>query len=212
MGVADAAVLFAVRTEGSERSSQGCAMNTVRNCSWALNTNRCSNPLDSQGIDFVTAAQAFHWSNVERAEFLRVLKPDGEVAIIWNDRVEGDALRAAVDQLLDQYGGTKRAVLHAHEDRSYFYRFFGKSRPQTCSFASEQWRDEKGFTGLLFSGSYVPLRTSGEGRRLEIELRSLFRRFERNENVAARYRTVALIGRPSCSRSKQTTAVRQIPD
>lgn len=53
------------------------------------------------------------------------------------------------------------------------------------------------FTGLAFSGSYVPLRTSGEGRRLEIELRSLFRRFERNENVAARYRTVALIGRPS---------------
>ena len=42
--------------------------------------------------------------------------------------------------------------------------------------------------------SYVPLRTGGEGRRLEIELRSLFRRFERNENVAARYRTVALIG------------------
>ncbi len=156
-------------------------------------------PLDSQSIDLVTAAQAFHWFNVKRAraEFLRVLKPDGEVAIIWNDRVEGDALRAAVDQLLDQYGGTKRAVLHAHEDRSYFYRFFGKSRPQTCSFASEQWLDEKGFTGLVFSGSYVPLRTSGAGRRLEIELRSLFRRFEHNENVAARYRTVALIGRPS---------------
>ena len=156
-------------------------------------------PLDSQSVDVVTAAQAFHWFCLERAraEFLRVLKPIGEVAIIWNDGVRGDPVRAAVDQLLNRYDGTKRAVLQAREDRSSVYRLFRTIRPRVRTFPNEQWLDEDGFTGLVFSGSFVPLRTTQEGRQLLIELRSLFKRFERNGMIMVRYRTVVFTGRPS---------------
>lgn len=156
-------------------------------------------PLKSRSVDLVTAAQAFHWFNVERAraEFLRAMKPAGEVAIIWNDRVRGDPVRTAVDGLLDRYAGRKRAALRAHEDRSAIYRLFGGSRPRARSFANEQALGEDGFIGLVFSGSFVPLRTSPKGRRLLNELKSLFRRFERNGMIVARYRTATLVGRPS---------------
>ena len=46
-------------------------------------------PLPPQSVDLITAAQAFHWFDIKaaRAECLRVLKPQGHVALIWNDRV-----------------------------------------------------------------------------------------------------------------------------
>jgi ubiquinone/menaquinone biosynthesis C-methylase UbiE len=44
--------------------------------------------LDDASVDFVTAAQAFHWFDPERArtEFARTLKPEGWVAFEWNLR------------------------------------------------------------------------------------------------------------------------------
>ena len=49
-------------------------------------------PLAAGSVQLITAAQAFHWFEVERAqaEFLRVLTPQGLVALIWNDRVLHD--------------------------------------------------------------------------------------------------------------------------
>ena len=42
--------------------------------------------LRPQSVDFVTVAQAFHWFDhpAARAEFIRILKPRGWVALIWN--------------------------------------------------------------------------------------------------------------------------------
>ena len=44
--------------------------------------------LDDASVDFVTAGQAFHWFDPERArtEFARTLKPEGWVALEWNLR------------------------------------------------------------------------------------------------------------------------------
>ncbi|MEM9906031.1 MAG: class I SAM-dependent methyltransferase, partial [Cyanobacteria bacterium P01_D01_bin.44] len=58
-------------------------------------------PLDGQAeattlppdsVDWVVAGQAFHWFDrpAARAEFERILKPGGRVALVWNDRLESD--------------------------------------------------------------------------------------------------------------------------
>lgn len=44
--------------------------------------------LPDSSVDFVIAAQAFHWFDAEktRNEFKRILKENGYVALIWNER------------------------------------------------------------------------------------------------------------------------------
>jgi ubiquinone/menaquinone biosynthesis C-methylase UbiE len=45
-------------------------------------------PLASHSVDFITAGTAFHWFDLEavRKEFPRILKPDGWVVLVVNDR------------------------------------------------------------------------------------------------------------------------------
>ena len=44
--------------------------------------------LSEHSVDFVTAAQAFHWFDKEafKVECQRILKPRGNFMIIWNTR------------------------------------------------------------------------------------------------------------------------------
>lgn len=47
-------------------------------------------PVPDRSFDVVVAAQSFHWFDHERAlaEFARVLRPGGHVALVWNSRDE----------------------------------------------------------------------------------------------------------------------------
>jgi SAM-dependent methyltransferase len=82
--------------------------------------------LDDASVDLLTAVQAFHWFDIDaaRQEFLRV-RPTGQVALIWNDRVRTDPLHVAMDEVFATYGGAKRGAMLAHENRSDVPRFFG---------------------------------------------------------------------------------------
>lgn len=57
-------------------------------------------PIKTQSLDDITAAQAFHWFDHERAipEMHRVLRPGGRVGLLWNLRDESsDWVRALSD-------------------------------------------------------------------------------------------------------------------
>ena len=47
-------------------------------------------PAATRSVDVVVAAQAFHWFDLDRAlaEIARVLKPEGRVSVVWNERDE----------------------------------------------------------------------------------------------------------------------------
>ncbi len=47
-------------------------------------------PLRGRSVDTVVAAQAFHWFDIDRAlpEIARVLRPGGQLALVWNFRDE----------------------------------------------------------------------------------------------------------------------------
>ena len=54
----------------------------------SINGSAEATTLDDASVDFITAGQAFHWfePDAARREFLRILKPDGWIVVLWNER------------------------------------------------------------------------------------------------------------------------------
>jgi SAM-dependent methyltransferase len=155
--------------------------------------------LEDASVDLITAAQAFHWFDIEaaRAECLRILKPHGEVALIWNDRVLTDPLQADLEQVFSDFGGEKRRTVLAHEDRSSVPKFFrsGSMRTQTCPH--EHRLDQSGLVSLALSRSYMPTRDTPEATRVTKVVSELFQRRQTMGFVTVRYQTVVSLGRPA---------------
>lgn len=158
-----------------------------------------SMPLAAASVDLVTAAQAFHWFDVEqaRAECLRVLTPHGKVALVWNDRDTSDPLHPALDEVFEAFGGEKRAALVAHEDRSHVQEFFGAASAEVSSWPHEHAIGLEGLVSLAFSRSYMPERGTREGVNAAEQLRQVFERFRTDSVVKVRYRTILHLGRPA---------------
>jgi SAM-dependent methyltransferase len=155
--------------------------------------------LDDASIDLITTAQAFLWFDVDgaRAEFLRILKPNGNVALVWNDRVLTDPLQAAMDEVFTRFGGAKRNALLAHEDRTNVTRFFAGAPFHTLHIPHEQQLDQEGLVSLALSRSYMPSRDSEAGKEVRGEVINLFKSHASGDVALVRYETVAMIGRPA---------------
>ncbi len=68
-------------------------------------------PLNSNSIDAVVCAQSFHWfaDSASLAEIHRILKPQGQLALIWNQRdVQVDWVKALADVIAPLEGNTPR--------------------------------------------------------------------------------------------------------
>ena len=159
--------------------------------------------LHAQSVDLVTAAQAFHWFDVEpaRRELLRILKPEGCVALVWNDRVSSEPLQVTLDAIFARHGGERReAMLSADRERANVPGFFNGAPTQTFSVPHTHRLDEAGLLALAFSRSYMPHRESADGVKASRELHEAFEQHAVEEagdrHVVVHYTTIAIIGRP----------------
>lgn len=152
-------------------------------------------PLADRSADLVTAAQAFHWFDPPRAraECLRVLRPAGFVALIWNDRVADDPLQCALEAVLESFGKAKQSLA---SEKAAVAEFFAPARPEAFVWPHEHRLDLAGLTSLVFSRSYMPDRDTAAGRDVGRLVREVFDRCQRDGGVTVRYRTVAYVGRP----------------
>lgn len=159
--------------------------------------------LPPASVDLVTAAQSFHWFDVEptRREWLRILRPEGVVALIWNDRVPTEPLQLALDALFAQHGGSRReAMLSAEKERANVPAFFNGAQTQLFAMPHQHALDEAGLLALAFSRSYMPPRESREGHEAARALRDVFETHavavDGVPQVTIHYSTVAIVGRP----------------
>lgn len=71
----------------------------------ALDGTAESLPIDDGAVDAITAASAFHWFDgpAAAAEFHRVLRQGGRVALLWNRRRLDQPIHRSVDEIIARY-------------------------------------------------------------------------------------------------------------
>jgi len=115
--------------------------------------------LPEASVDLAMAGQSFHWFEPvsARREWVRILKPGGWVALVWNERDLRAPLAAACDALLRQYAVTDGPVNFGGVGDEGVARFFAPADVTLRTFPHAQRFDRDGLVGRLLSISHAPL-------------------------------------------------------
>jgi SAM-dependent methyltransferase len=150
-----------------------------------------STTLADHSVDFVTAAQAAHWFDREKArrEFVRILKPGGWIVLLWNERVtDSTPFLIAYEKLLLEYGTDYNEVRHERTTDT-IQEFFAPSTFEARVFPLQQVFDYAGLEGRLLSSSYAPAPAHPRCQPMLAELRRLFDAHNVRGQVTVDYNT-----------------------
>ncbi|MCU1264504.1 MAG: putative methyltransferase [Acidobacteria bacterium] len=152
--------------------------------------------LADHSVDLVTAGQAFHWFDQAKArqEFRRILRRDGWVALIWNERrLDSSEFLRALEALLVSFGTDYEQVRHenVYEDIA---AFFGANALNTATFENLQHLDFRGLEGRICSASYCPEPGHPRFELMLESLRTIFRTYAKDGKVTIEYDTKVYYG------------------
>jgi SAM-dependent methyltransferase len=152
--------------------------------------------LEAASVDLIVAAQAFHWFDPAgaRAEFGRILKPNGVVALVWNQRrdtplnLEYTGMLEAFAPEYAQVREKERAAEHK------ILPFFAPTKPDWAKFENQQRLDEAGLRGRLLSSSYAPPTGHPLHDLIMRRLGEIFRAHAESGFVTIEYETIVWYG------------------
>jgi ubiquinone/menaquinone biosynthesis C-methylase UbiE len=153
--------------------------------------------LDDASVNFVAAGQAFHWFDPERAraEFARILKPGGWVALVWNwRRKDQTPFLAAYERLLEAYRTDRGQAEIWRRGDEMAATFFGSGSFKETTFDNEQVLDLDGFKGRLLSISYVPAQGEPGSEEMLRNVEEIFRKHQTSGRVRIEYDTKVYYG------------------
>src|SRR5437667_5080460 len=154
--------------------------------------------LGDSTIDFITAAQAFHWFDPQatRREFARILKSHGWVVILWNDRrMEEARLTREYEGLLELFGLDYKRVKGAYPARKDISGFFAGGTFSMRDLPNDQILDWDGFRGRLRSSSFAPTEDHPNYAPMMAELERISRAHQSDGFVRMEYSTRVYFGR-----------------
>src|ERR1700730_1754679 len=142
----------------------------------SIDCNAEATTLPKPSVDFVTAAQAFHWFDQPKAhrEFASILKPDGWAVLIWNERrLDATPFLRAYEDLLLEFGTDYEQVRHENVEKD-IASFFAPEEVKLATFENLQEFGFKGLQGRLLSSSYTPSPDDGRYQPMLARLREIF--------------------------------------
>ncbi len=153
--------------------------------------------LENNSVDVIVAGQAFHWFDREKTkkEFKRILKPNGYVVLMWNDRRTDttDFLRSYED-FLQLCGTDYKAVNHKNtQEKKIFEEFFGGEFKEKW-FYNFQDVNFEGLKGRVLSSSYMPNEGHTDYEHMMYCLKKVFVRYQQNGTVRLDYDTKIYYG------------------
>lgn len=121
-----------------------------------INGDASDTKIQPGAVDFITAAQAFHWFDVDafKKESKRILKTNGKVVLVWNSRDETAEISAELSAVFSEYcpdfigqsGGMKK-------DDEKIIRFFD-GKYTVAEFDNSIAFDRERFIARTLSSSY----------------------------------------------------------
>ncbi len=154
-------------------------------------------PLPNSSLDWYVAAQAFHWFDVPaaRLEARRVLRPDGRVLLVWNDRRSDSPFLEAYERFLHEHGTDYAQVTHRNVLAEARVPAFLGCQPVVREFPYSQQFDWEGLRGRVLSSSYIPGPAHSRHASMLAALRELFNTFADGGLVEFQYVTRAFVGK-----------------
>ncbi|MHA1674913.1 MAG: class I SAM-dependent methyltransferase [Promethearchaeota archaeon] len=154
--------------------------------------------LPEESIDLITAAQAFHWFSPEPTlkEFQRILKPEGLIAFLWNERDNDASLfLKEYDLLLRETCPKYETSPHISIGKQEILNYIEEISLEEFHFSNFQEFDHEGFIGRVLSSSYTPLPDSPEYDSFIKKITELFNKHQEDGKVKIQYNTHLYLGR-----------------
>jgi SAM-dependent methyltransferase len=169
----------------------------------SINGTAEATTLRDASTDFVTAGQAFHWFDAAKArvEFKRILKPEGVVALVWNDRrLESSPFATGYEQLIQQFHNDPASYNTRHQTSKQdatLVGFFGPSGYELRTFDNPQIIDRQSLLDRLASASYMPLPPDPRHDQMIAAAHVLYDQFQVNGTLLMPHDTRVYFGRLS---------------
>lgn len=139
--------------------------------------------LDRESVDFIAVGRAWHWFDRELAvaEFRRVLKPGGWVALVSNRRYQdGSDEYAAYEAILTEFGNGRGETERETRRAGEVAPLFGDGSVVREELRGEQMLTLEEFLGQTQSFSAAPLPGDAKYEGMQSALRDFFARFEQD--------------------------------
>ncbi|KAA8922713.1 class I SAM-dependent methyltransferase [Thermoplasma sp.] len=152
--------------------------------------------LNDHSVNVVTAGQAFHWFDEDKAkrEFRRILKAPNLVVLIWNDRDTRDPVTEQYEEVIREFnrgyrgtGSTAISVERIYSFFNYDYDYYQMDNFQAL--------DLEGLIGRYLSNSYSLKEDDPKYKEAMARLQDLFSINQKNGKITLKYTTRIFIGR-----------------
>lgn len=153
--------------------------------------------LKDQSVDYIVVGQSYHWfdSHKTKPEFMRILKPNGWVVLVWNIRNElaSEFMKALEDTVhrwaVGKITGGENQIIH--KDIEYL---FGAGNYHQVSYKNYQFFNLEGLIGRTFSSSYTPKPDHPNYQPMLTRLKNIFDFYQDQGKVAIEYDTQVFYG------------------
>lgn len=154
--------------------------------------------LEEKSVDFVTAAQAFHWFDKPafKAECKRILKPGGKIILVWNTRdtesiitKENEKIDIQFCKNFNGYCGGISGPLNQENIDEFFCGNY-----ELKLFENPLVYDREGFIGRNLSSSYAPKESDEAYEEYIAALSDMFDKFSVDGVIKYPFYTQSYIG------------------
>ncbi|RYD61088.1 MAG: methyltransferase domain-containing protein, partial [Verrucomicrobiaceae bacterium] len=152
--------------------------------------------LADKRIDLIVSAQAYHWFDTPeaRAEFRRILKPGGKIALIWNERhLDSTPFLCDYEAMLREFGTDYAEIRHDNIGPESLKLVFPGGY-EIHTFSNSQRFNHEGLEGRLLSSSYTPAPGRPGHEPMLAELRRLFDTHQQDGLVSIDYDARVYLG------------------